>query len=369
MLTVEDIQNITFRKAGLGGGYKVDDVDEFVDNVVETVNALELENKELKSRIEAQDKEILEHKEKEESVQSALISAQMTAKQIVMEATMKSDEQLSKSKEESEKVVRDAKEEAEKVLSEAKEKAEKLVIDAQERADRKNAETDAQVDEVLNKALAESSEKIEENNLILEQQKKNIIRLMGEANKFRNSLVQAYKEHLKVINTMSKAEDYKNKQKELDENYPPMHGNAPVVTVKEEPAAPAPELTEEKTEAAEEIMPAAIEDSTPEAPAAEEKTETAAEEAKSEEAPEETKAEEAPAEKDDSEDEGVVFFAGAKETEKTPEKEETENNRQPIVFEMSHPETVSGMLKVDEPASAAPAENRQSKKNKHKKRR
>ena len=87
----------------------------------------------------------------------------------------------------------------------------------------------AKIEEVMNKALRESSEKIDENNRILDAQKKNIIRIMGEANKFRNSLIQSYKQHLNIINSMSKAEDFKKQQKELDEKFPPAEGNRPVV--------------------------------------------------------------------------------------------------------------------------------------------
>lgn len=205
MLTLEEIENISFHKSGLGG-YKIDEVDDFVDQVVKKIRRLERENRELEGRIETQDKEIQKHKEREESVQSAIITAEMTAKQIVMEATRKSDEQLSESREEADKIINDAKERAEKL----------------------NAETDAEIEEKVNKALRDSSDKIEENNRILDAQKKSIIRLMGEANKFRNSLLQTYKNHLSVINAMSKAEDFKKQQKELEERYPAMEGNKPV---------------------------------------------------------------------------------------------------------------------------------------------
>ena len=100
--------------------------------------------------------------------------------------------------------------------------------EAQDKADQINADTDAKVEELMNKALRESSDKIDENNRILEEQKKNIIKLMGEANKFRNSLLKEYKNHLAVINAMSKGEDFKKKQKEIDENYPKAEGNRPV---------------------------------------------------------------------------------------------------------------------------------------------
>ena len=54
MITLEEIENVTFRKAGLGG-YKVDDVDNFVDKVIDKVKSLELANKELESRLDEED--------------------------------------------------------------------------------------------------------------------------------------------------------------------------------------------------------------------------------------------------------------------------------------------------------------------------
>ena len=154
MITLDEIQNISLRKSGLGG-YKIEDVDSFIDKVIEKVKSLESSKRDLEQRIEAQDKEIQKYKEQEDSVQSALISAQMTAKQIVMEATKKSDEQL----------------------SESKEKADKLINDAKVRAEKINAETDAKTEEIMNKALRESSQKIEENNKILDAQKRSILLL------------------------------------------------------------------------------------------------------------------------------------------------------------------------------------------------
>jgi len=225
MLTLEEIENITFRKAGLSG-YKIEDVDSFVDKVIDKVRSLELANKELESRIDSQNKDIQKYKEKEEGVQNALITAQITAKRIIDEANEKS----------------------EKTVSDAQAEAEKLVREAKERTDKLNAETDAKIEEVMNKALRESSEKIDENNRILDTQKKNIIRIMGEANKFRNSLIQSYKQHLNIINSMSKAEDFKKQQKELDEKFPPAEGNRPIVLSGNDSAASSDNSAEASSE-------------------------------------------------------------------------------------------------------------------------
>lgn len=335
MITLEEIENVTFRKSGLSG-YKIEDVDTFVDQVIAKVRSLELANRELEARVDSQSREIADHKEKEDSVQSAIITAEMTAKQIVMEATRKSDEQLSRSKEEAEKLVRDAKERAEKM----------------------DAETDARIEEIMNRALRESAEKIEENNQILEAQKKSIIRLMGEANRFRNSLIQTYKEHLSIINAMAKSEDYKRQQRELEEKYPPMHGNEPITVSK----SAAPENEEPDAEETEEKPETAAEETT----AVSEETAITGESAAAAEESDEPEAVEADADKDDSdnsgEDGGAVVFASGEESQDSV----SENRRQPVVFSSSQSETSFGVLKLDEAPPETTLSGGRSKKNKKK---
>ena len=99
----------------------------------------------------------------------------------------------------------------------------------------------------MNQALKESSDKIDENNRIIEEQKKNIIKLMGEAAKFRNSLLQAYKEHLSMINSMQKSDDIKKNQQELDEAYPTYDCNRP----QEVPQKAAADASTEKADKSE----------------------------------------------------------------------------------------------------------------------
>ena len=58
MITLDEIQNISLRKSGLGG-YKIEDVDSFIDKVIEKVKSLESSKRDLEQRIEAQDKEMM----------------------------------------------------------------------------------------------------------------------------------------------------------------------------------------------------------------------------------------------------------------------------------------------------------------------
>ena len=50
MMTLEEIKNVSFRKANIGG-YRVEDVDDFIDRVEETVNAIAQENRAEKQKV------------------------------------------------------------------------------------------------------------------------------------------------------------------------------------------------------------------------------------------------------------------------------------------------------------------------------
>lgn len=197
MLTVEEIENISFRRSGIGG-YKIEDVDNFVDGVIDKVKDLELSNKELESRIEQLNKQLLKHEEQAESIQDALITAEKTAKTLVRDASLK----------------------AETILSEAKQEAEKTVSEADEKADRTVAEAEARSQTILNSALTRSAASIDENNRIIEHQKQQIIRIQSEVTRFREALLDAYKNHIKMISALPKAEEFEQYQEKLEENYP-----------------------------------------------------------------------------------------------------------------------------------------------------
>lgn len=197
MLTLEEIENISFRRSGLSG-YKTDDVDSFVDSVIEKVRDLELANKELELRVEQLNARILKHEENAASVQDAIITAEITAKKLVREATEK----------------------AEKTVSEADAKAAATLNDAEQRSSSMLSEAEIRSETILNSALARSAASIDANNRIIEQQKQHIIQIQSEVTRFREALIDSYKSHLKVINSLPRAEEFKQYQEKLDESYP-----------------------------------------------------------------------------------------------------------------------------------------------------
>lgn len=197
MLTVEEIENISFRRAGFGG-YKVDDVDRFVDGVIEKVKQLELSNRELENRIEQLNKQVIKYEEQADSVQDAIITAEKTAKRLVSDAAIRS----------------------ESMVSEAERKSKAMVAEAEEKSSSMMSEAEIRSQTILNSALIRSASSIDENNRIIEQQKQEIIRIQNEVSRFREALLDAYKNHLKLIDAIPEEEEFKQYQTKLDEKYP-----------------------------------------------------------------------------------------------------------------------------------------------------
>lgn len=160
MLTLNDIINISFRKANFAG-YRTEDVDSFIDQVrdsydsllkkgieqKEKLEALTAENAQLLKKIDVLAAKIEEYRSEEDEIKSALVSAQKLGDASVREARHK----------------------AEVILKDASMKAERIVAGAQ-------------------------SEIVE--------QKKEMERLKKSVSDFRAQLLGIYKQHLTLINAL-----------------------------------------------------------------------------------------------------------------------------------------------------------------------
>lgn len=84
MLTVKDIQDVHFTKKM--GGYNTNEVDEFLDKCVETVEALTAQSAENAQKMQVLAETVLQYREQEDTIRTALIAAQKTADSILEEA-------------------------------------------------------------------------------------------------------------------------------------------------------------------------------------------------------------------------------------------------------------------------------------------
>ena len=153
MMTLEEIKNVSFRKANIGG-YRVEDVDDFIDRVEETVNSIAQENRAEKQKVRDLDVKLAECKSKEDSISQVLLNAQRQA----------------------DSVVREAEQRAEIILQDARNEAQEIVSRAQNEID---------------------------------GQKEAIETLKREVSQFKARLLGVYREHLTLIDALPGGEEEK----------------------------------------------------------------------------------------------------------------------------------------------------------------
>lgn len=87
MLTANDIQNVQFSKSV--SGYKPAEVDEFIDRCAQTVSALTLTKNDLEKKLEVLADKLIEYRNDEDNIRTALMSAQKLGDTVVREANHK----------------------------------------------------------------------------------------------------------------------------------------------------------------------------------------------------------------------------------------------------------------------------------------
>ena len=167
MLGINDIKNIKFKKAGING-YKAEDVNEFLAQVEESFKALQNEKLELISKVKFLADKVSKYREDEESVRTALISAQKLA----------------------DNSIKDAKKRSDIILSEAALEADKILYNAKK--------------------------EVSEQQNLMNNLKKNV-------KEFRSGILSMYKDHIKMINDITaderlSSEDIKNIEKNISSN-------------------------------------------------------------------------------------------------------------------------------------------------------
>ena len=160
MLTLNDIINASFRKSGFSG-YRTEDVDSFIDRVRESyeellkrgtqkdedIEKLKTDNRQMTEKVKILADKVEEYRSQEDEIKNALISAQKLG----------------------DSSVREARHRAEIIVKDANLKAEHIIAGANEK---------------------------------VTEQKKEMERLQQAVSDFRSKLLNAYKEHLTLIDAL-----------------------------------------------------------------------------------------------------------------------------------------------------------------------
>ncbi|WP_405343632.1 DivIVA domain-containing protein [Ruminococcus sp.] len=164
MLTIDEIREVSFRRAGKNG-YNAADVDAFIDDVTDTVEQLLAEKNDCMRKMDILANKIEQYREDEETVRNALLTSQ----------------KLSDTK-----------------IKEAQDKADYLIKSAERKS----------------RAILTEAE------MATEREKDKFEALHSETAKLRSEIIALYKKHLAMVEEMPKESDVKAKREELDKKYP-----------------------------------------------------------------------------------------------------------------------------------------------------
>lgn len=185
MISSNDVRDVRFSKSV--GGYKQEEVDNFLDAVEVDLRQYEAYLKDLQEKLSAATSKVEEYKNSQASLQNVLISAQQLADNIVNEAKNKAQQ-----------ILADAKAAADTATSEAK----NMLVNFDEKLGEKKDAAQKEIDEILavGEAKKEAIEKATADSVKREQALFDKIRL--EIGAFKNELMDSYKKHLEIISKL-----------------------------------------------------------------------------------------------------------------------------------------------------------------------
>lgn len=106
MITPLDIQNKEFTKALRG--YKESEVDEFLDQVIDSYEKVYNENAEMKEKIRLLEEQIEKYNSLERTLKDTLVVAQSTAEEVAMNANKKAELIIKEAEDKGKRVIQDA---------------------------------------------------------------------------------------------------------------------------------------------------------------------------------------------------------------------------------------------------------------------
>ena len=247
------------------GGYDKDEVNELLADVVESYEAVYNENKELYRKMEILANKIEEYRSEEDSIKTALITAQKMADRITKEAKEKAEEKLTESAATAQQTVMDAKEKADKMISEArtyvsdftKEKqtaAESIINEAEGKANEAIDGAKLVAQNILNQAKQLSDELVTKAKAEKEYHETLVSKLKSESDGFKNSLMSLYQtqmEHLReMVELKPEVEEDNEKIKAVESEMNQIISDIDEINkLQSQPVAEEPAAQDEKPEA------------------------------------------------------------------------------------------------------------------------
>lgn len=183
-----EVKDIKEKKFGKGlNGYKMEEVDDFLEEMAAEFANLKKQNEEQEKKMEVLADKIREYRNDEDSIKEAILGAQKQSSSVLAAAKEKSEKMISDAKEKSEKMIKDADDR----VKEKDEYAKKLVDDANAEKTRIVAECERKSAEIKAEMEAE-----------IRKQESILAKTRDESKAFIERLLTEYKEHIEYINSI-----------------------------------------------------------------------------------------------------------------------------------------------------------------------
>lgn len=275
------------------GGYDREEVNQLLLEILESYEAVYAENKELYRKMEILANRIEEYRADEDSIKTALITAQKMASQVVSEAKEKAEKAISDSASSAQNTVLDAKQKAEKIIGEARDYVAGLTKDKEQAAEEIVSQAEKKANDAINGAKVVAQNVLDRAKSLSEEIVKKakeektyheeiVSKLRAESKSFKDSLISLYESQLEGLKNLAETDELASAAQTEDEiagiekELGSLISNIDDITDGVSTASEE-EMAEPEAEKAEE--PAEAEDSSlTEAPAVEEQEEEAAQE-------------------------------------------------------------------------------------------
>lgn len=190
IMNAKEILSKQFEKAKIGG-YKMEEVDDYLREVSDEVAQLQKTNNELERKLEVLADKIREYREDEDALKDALLIAQKQGNAIVAD-----------SKASAEKLTKETNEKVEKLLADSKAKSERMIADA----DAYSVKTRTDADNAAEKTINDANNKAAEIKAAMDKQQtiqENIIQqTRKESEEFSAKILAAFDEQIALIKSM-----------------------------------------------------------------------------------------------------------------------------------------------------------------------
>ncbi|NLP26651.1 MAG: DivIVA domain-containing protein [Clostridiales bacterium] len=161
MISAKDISNRRFEKAAFG--YKQEEVDEFLKELVTELTMMQKERNDIESKLQILADKVREYRQDEDALKDALLGAQKQGHRVIAEAQEK----------------------AESILNDAEAKSANMIEEAEQKYE--NA--------------------VERNQAAIEKEREVLLKTQREVTEFKKTLFDMYKIHLEMISALPEIDE------------------------------------------------------------------------------------------------------------------------------------------------------------------